>query len=161
MSNFFRTSFKETKDSMMKLQACTVMTLTIKTLLLSVSKLTTQRALGFASSAKTFFRKSRPASNTIFALSSGHGRCGVAVIRVSGPSCSEAVKRLCAQERLPPPRHAVLKRLFDPVSREMIDKGLVLWFPGLTPHLHPPPAPSPPVSTTPPPATDAYVTAAI
>lgn len=126
------------------------MTLTIKTLLLSVSKLTTQRALGFASSAKTFCRKSRPASNTIFALSSGHGRCGVAVIRVSGPSCSEAVKSLCAQERLPPPRHAVLKRLFDPVSREMIDKGLVLWFPGLT-YIHHPPRPllSLPLTPTP------------
>lgn len=111
-----------------------VMTLIVKTFLLSVSKLTLHRASGFSPSTKTFCTKTRPASKTIFALSSGHGRCGVAVIRVSGPSCSEAVKSLCRQDALPPPRRAALKRLFDPTSREVIDKGLVLWFPGLSPH---------------------------
>ncbi|KAK7116756.1 tRNA modification GTPase GTPBP3, mitochondrial-like [Littorina saxatilis] len=81
--------------------------------------------------ANAFCTKPSSASaSTIFALSSGHGRCGVAVIRVSGPSCKEAVQSLCRQKTLPAARQAVLKRLFDPVSREMIDKGLVLWFPG-------------------------------
>ncbi|KAL8583678.1 hypothetical protein ACOMHN_037401 [Nucella lapillus] len=77
------------------------------------------------------FSWTKPAlSKTVFALSSGQGRCGVAVIRVSGPSCAEAVQKVCRMRRLPPARHAVLKRLWDPGSGEMIDRGLVLWFPG-------------------------------
>ncbi|XP_067666803.1 tRNA modification GTPase GTPBP3, mitochondrial-like isoform X2 [Haliotis asinina] len=65
---------------------------------------------------------------TIFALSSGHGRSGVAVIRVSGPSTSESLRQMV--RRIPPPRKAVLRRIYFPQSSEAIDKGLVLWFPG-------------------------------
>ncbi|XP_071104655.1 tRNA modification GTPase GTPBP3, mitochondrial-like [Haliotis cracherodii] len=65
---------------------------------------------------------------TIFALSSSHGRAGVAVIRVSGPSTSESLRQMV--RRIPPPRKAALRRIYHPQSTEAIDKGLVLWFPG-------------------------------
>ncbi|XP_063056582.1 tRNA modification GTPase GTPBP3, mitochondrial isoform X2 [Engraulis encrasicolus] len=71
---------------------------------------------------------------TIFALSSGQGKCGVAVIRVSGPSSALALRRLTARaaasQSLPTPRKAMLRTLIHPLSKEMLDRGLVLWFPG-------------------------------
>ncbi|XP_023932597.1 tRNA modification GTPase GTPBP3, mitochondrial-like [Lingula anatina] len=66
---------------------------------------------------------------TIYSLSSGFGKAGVALIRVSGPQTSTALKSLCKSD-IPKPRTAVLKKLFDPESSELIDRGLVLWFPG-------------------------------
>ncbi|XP_041863199.1 tRNA modification GTPase GTPBP3, mitochondrial [Melanotaenia boesemani] len=68
--------------------------------------------------------------DTIFALSSGHGRCGVAVVRVSGSSSSIVLRRMAgATHHLPPPRTALLRRITDPCSKEVLDRGLVLWFP--------------------------------
>ena len=69
-------------------------------------------------------------SQTIFALSSGHGKCGVAVIRVSGPKCRQAVLYMTRDDKLPPPRVAVLKRFSDAKTLQPIDRGLLLWFPG-------------------------------
>ncbi|KAG7279394.1 hypothetical protein CRUP_024213 [Coryphaenoides rupestris] len=68
-------------------------------------------------------------AETIFALSSGPGRCGVAVLRVSGPASSTALRRMTGL-RSPPPRTALLRTITDPQSREVLDRGLVLWFPG-------------------------------
>lgn len=63
-------------------------------------------------------------SDSIFALSSGAGRAGVAVVRVSGPGAGAALSALAGA--LPAPRQAVLRRLvFDGVE---IDRALVLWF---------------------------------
>ncbi|XP_007943523.1 tRNA modification GTPase GTPBP3, mitochondrial [Orycteropus afer afer] len=67
---------------------------------------------------------------TIFALSSGQGRCGVAVIRTSGPASGFALQSLTAARKLPPARSARLRLLSDPRSREPLDRALVLWFPG-------------------------------
>ncbi|EHH59344.1 hypothetical protein EGM_09429 [Macaca fascicularis] len=67
---------------------------------------------------------------TIFALSSGQGRCGIAVIRTSGPSSGHALRILTAARDLPPARHASLRLLSDPRSGEPLDRALVLWFPG-------------------------------
>ncbi|CAH1252548.1 GTPBP3 [Branchiostoma lanceolatum] len=67
--------------------------------------------------------------STIFALSSGHGKCGVAVVRVSGPHASSAVRRLTRRPVVPAGRRAALRRLYDPAG-EPLDKGLVIWFPG-------------------------------
>ncbi|KAF7202613.1 tRNA modification GTPase GTPBP3, mitochondrial isoform X1 [Nothobranchius furzeri] len=67
-------------------------------------------------------------ADTIFALSSGYGRCGVAVVRVSGPASATALRSM-AGHRLPPPRTALLRSITDPLSGEMLDRGLVLWFP--------------------------------
>ncbi|MGL4637964.1 MAG: tRNA uridine-5-carboxymethylaminomethyl(34) synthesis GTPase MnmE [Beijerinckiaceae bacterium] len=68
-------------------------------------------------------------SDTIFALSSGSGRAGVAVIRISGAQAASAFLMLSPGE-LPAPRHAKLRKLHDPVSGAMLDQALVLWFPG-------------------------------
>lgn len=67
-------------------------------------------------------------TDTIFALSSGRGRAGVAVIRVSGPLSSDAVTRLAGLT--PQPRMAELKRLRHPSGGEVLDDALVLFFQG-------------------------------
>ncbi|CAG9857103.1 unnamed protein product [Phyllotreta striolata] len=69
-------------------------------------------------------------SETIFALSSGHGKCGVAVIRVSGSNSITALKQMTSSKPLPQPRVATLRSIKDPTTNEIIDKSLVLWFPG-------------------------------
>lgn len=63
---------------------------------------------------------------TIFALSSGGLPSGVAIIRISGPSCRAAVMQLCG--RVPPPRHASLLSIRNR-NDDVIDQGLVLFFP--------------------------------
>ncbi|XP_069009362.1 tRNA modification GTPase GTPBP3, mitochondrial [Embiotoca jacksoni] len=69
-------------------------------------------------------------ADTIFALSSGHGRCGVAVVRVSGPASASSLRCMAGlTQRLPPPRTALLRSITDPRSKEVLDRGLVLWFP--------------------------------
>ncbi|XP_068517644.1 tRNA modification GTPase GTPBP3, mitochondrial isoform X3 [Anas acuta] len=68
--------------------------------------------------------------DTIFAVSSGHGRCGVAVIRTSGPGSGGALKSLTGCPQLPPPRVMALRRIRDPATAEPLDRGLVVWFPG-------------------------------
>ena len=47
---------------------------------------------------------------TIYALSSGPGISGVAVIRVSGKDTAKVIKKLTGSSRLPPPRVATLKK---------------------------------------------------
>ena len=69
------------------------------------------------------------AEATVFALASGAGRAGVAVIRLSGQA-SAMVCRKVSGEDAPFARKAVLRRLVDPIGGEVIDEGLVLWFPG-------------------------------
>jgi tRNA modification GTPase len=66
--------------------------------------------------------------DTIYALSSGRGRAGVAVIRVSGPQAGDTVRKLSGG--LPVPRQAMLRKLIRASDGSLIDRGLVLWFPG-------------------------------
>jgi tRNA modification GTPase len=68
------------------------------------------------------------AYDTIFALSSGPGRAGVAVFRLSGPQARTALKVLAGA--LPAPRRAALRVLRDPADGTEIDRGLILWLPG-------------------------------
>uniref|UniRef100_A0AAY4DM02 5-taurinomethyluridine-[tRNA] synthase subunit GTPB3, mitochondrial n=1 Tax=Denticeps clupeoides TaxID=299321 RepID=A0AAY4DM02_9TELE len=70
------------------------------------------------------------ATDTIFALSSGQGKCGVAVVRVSGPASALALRGLTGPDRPPAPRTAALRSIFHPQSKEILDRGLVFWFPG-------------------------------
>lgn len=65
-------------------------------------------------------------TDTIFALASGEGRAGVAVVRLSGPGAGAALAALAGP--LPPPRRAMLRRLAHEGGE--IDRVLVLWFPG-------------------------------
>ena len=66
---------------------------------------------------------------TIFALSSGPGVSGVAVIRISGKEAGEIIKKLTGNE-LPAPRMATLRKINNINTSELIDEGIILWFPG-------------------------------
>ncbi len=66
---------------------------------------------------------------TIYALSSGPGISGVAVVRISGPDSLKVLKLLTQQE-LPTPRVATLRKINNINTSELIDEGLILWFPG-------------------------------
>ena len=66
---------------------------------------------------------------TIYALSTGPGVSGVAIIRVSGQDTSKVIESLTG-EYLPKARVATLRRIINIDSSELIDEGLILWFPG-------------------------------
>ena len=66
---------------------------------------------------------------TIYALSSGPGLSGIAVIRVSGPDTEKVLKNLTFLP-IPSPRVAVLRKFINPETKELIDNGILLWFPG-------------------------------
>ena len=68
-------------------------------------------------------------NETIFAPATAAGKAGVTVIRVSGSRAGE-VLMACTQKPLPPPREAQYGAFFELNTREIIDKGLALWFPG-------------------------------
>lgn len=65
---------------------------------------------------------------TIYALSSAPGRAGIAVVRLSGPQTGK-VLHLMASPR-PKPRMAAARAIRHPQTGEVLDRGLVLWFPG-------------------------------
>ena len=66
---------------------------------------------------------------TIFALSSGPGISGVAVIRISGKETANVIKLLTGKQ-VPVPRVAALRKINKINTSELIDEGLILWFPG-------------------------------
>ena len=66
---------------------------------------------------------------TIFSLSSGPGVSGVAIIRISGPDCKKIIDKM-VNSPLPAPRVATLKKINKINTNELIDQGLILWFPG-------------------------------
>lgn len=66
--------------------------------------------------------------STIFAVSTGAGRAGVAVVRISGPAAEAALLALSGGP-VPLPRTAVVRTLRDPGTGEVLDRGLVLLFP--------------------------------
>ncbi|EDV92518.1 tRNA modification GTPase GTPBP3, mitochondrial [Drosophila grimshawi] len=68
---------------------------------------------------------------TIYSLSSGHIKCGVSVIRVSGPQTKQALRAIVNNvDYEPKQRQAYLKSFYHPANKEIIDRGLLLWFPG-------------------------------
>ena len=66
---------------------------------------------------------------TIYALSSGPGISGIAVIRISGPETSKAIELLTGKD-VPKPRVATLRNINKISTSELIDEGIILWFPG-------------------------------
>ena len=66
-------------------------------------------------------------NETIYALASASGRAGLSVLRVSGPHAKTVIDKLSGREI--EPRKAVLRLLRDPLSKEPIDRVLLLWFP--------------------------------
>ena len=65
---------------------------------------------------------------TIYALSSGPGISGISVIRTSGPETKTIIKELTKSE-IPKPRLATLKKINKINTNELIDEGLIIWFP--------------------------------
>ncbi len=66
-------------------------------------------------------------AETIFALASAAGRAGIAVIRLSGPHTRQAITELgCA---MPQPRKATRALFREPATGDVLDDGLLLWFP--------------------------------
>lgn len=82
-------------------------------------------------------------ADTIFALSSGSGKAGVAIIRVSGRQAASAADKLIngephvlygpltpMQAPLPSPRVSGTRVLTDPRDGSMLDHAMVLCFEG-------------------------------
>lgn len=65
---------------------------------------------------------------TIYAPATGPGRAAIAIVRLSGPGVVEAVIAIAGA--LPEPRQAWFAALRDPGTAEVIDRGIVLFFPG-------------------------------
>ncbi|KAG2235861.1 hypothetical protein INT48_008164 [Thamnidium elegans] len=66
---------------------------------------------------------------TIYALSTSPGKAGVAVVRISGNSAKEAIQKMTLGN-ITEPRKAYFKRIRHPNSGLVLDRALVLWFPG-------------------------------
>jgi tRNA modification GTPase len=65
---------------------------------------------------------------TIYALSTGPGVSGIAIIRISGNETTNVIK-LLTKKNLPKPRVATLRKFNKINSSELIDEGILLWFP--------------------------------
>jgi len=66
---------------------------------------------------------------TIYALSSGPGISGIAVVRISGQETAKAIELLTGKN-VPKPRVATLRKINKINTSELIDEGIILWFPG-------------------------------
>ena len=66
---------------------------------------------------------------TIYALSTGPGISGIAVIRVSGKETLRIIEELTGKN-VPKPRVASLRKINKINTSELIDEGIILWFPG-------------------------------
>ena len=66
---------------------------------------------------------------TIYALSSGSGISGIAVIRISGPETREILTKMTSGS-FPKAKEATLKKITKIDTKEVIDQGIVIWFPG-------------------------------
>ena len=66
---------------------------------------------------------------TIYALSSGPGISGIAVIRITGQETSKVIE-LLTKKNVPKPRMATLRKINKINTSELIDEGIILWFPG-------------------------------
>ena len=66
---------------------------------------------------------------TIYALSTGPGVSGIAIIRVSGENTKNVIESL-TRRPIPKPRVATLRKINKINTSELIDEGIILWFPG-------------------------------
>ncbi|KAM5503663.1 mitochondrial splicing system protein [Microsporum canis] len=74
-------------------------------------------------------------ATTIYALSTAPGRAAIAIIRISGSDCIPIYKALCPGRKLPKPRFAALRTIYEPgkptSGDNILDSGaLVFHFPG-------------------------------
>ena len=66
---------------------------------------------------------------TIYALSTGPGVSGLAVIRVSGKDTRVVINKITGKS-VPKPRTAVRRKFNKIDDNQLIDEGILLWFPG-------------------------------
>ena len=66
---------------------------------------------------------------TIYALSTGPGVSGLAVIRISGKDTKFVINKITGRN-LPKPRMAVIRKFNNINDNHLIDEGILLWFPG-------------------------------
>ena len=66
---------------------------------------------------------------SIYALSTGPGVSGIAIVRVSGKETTAVIK-LITGKKLPTPRMATLRKFNKINTSVLIDEGIILWFPG-------------------------------
>ena len=64
----------------------------------------------------------------IFALSSGRGPAGIAIIRLSGKDANKISKIITKQKTLKSAEINLCK-FYNPVNNNLIDEGILLWFP--------------------------------
>lgn len=65
----------------------------------------------------------------IYALSSGNGPSGIAIIRLSGSSVKKISTLITKQKKLNA-REVNLCKFYNPADNTIIDDGLLMWFPG-------------------------------
>ncbi|GAB6022693.1 tRNA modification GTPase gtpbp3, mitochondrial [Chamberlinius hualienensis] len=78
-----------------------------------------------ASFLASHFHMSASSFNTIFGLSSGAGKAGVAVIRVSGPQSVQVISKMTNIKQVPPLKVTKFK---DSTTGEFLDRGILLYF---------------------------------
>lgn len=74
---------------------------------------------------------------TIFAPATGRGKCAISILRISGPDALEVWRRMTGPPRTqrgkapasPRERRAVLRSIVHPETKEVLDEGIVLYFP--------------------------------
>lgn len=66
--------------------------------------------------------------DTIFAPATPAGIGAVAVVRISGPATSQALRAITGHAP-PSPRRMARRQLADPATRQVFDDALVVWFP--------------------------------
>ncbi|KAI8273103.1 hypothetical protein K4K56_002171 [Colletotrichum sp. SAR 10_98] len=88
----------------------------------------------FFTSQTEFGLRDETVDDTVYALSTAQGRAGIAVIRISGPGCTDVYEGLCPKRPLPKPRYASVRTLVDPQAGDdasiLDSNALVLNFPG-------------------------------
>ena len=66
---------------------------------------------------------------SIFALSTGSVKSGIAIIRISGKDAKQVVNKII-KIKIPTPRQATLCNIYNHKNNELIDQGMLIWFPG-------------------------------
>ncbi|KAG0665376.1 mitochondrial splicing system protein [Rhodotorula mucilaginosa] len=102
-------------------------------------RLPTGRRLAHRSSASSSDAFIAPRLPTIFAPATGKGKSAIAILRISGDDALEVWRRMTASPRTrrrfkreveePPERRAVLRKIVHPETDEVLDEGVVVYFP--------------------------------
>ncbi|RYE05883.1 MAG: tRNA uridine-5-carboxymethylaminomethyl(34) synthesis GTPase MnmE [Rickettsiaceae bacterium] len=66
--------------------------------------------------------------STIFAQSSGYGKSGVCVFRISGSLSLSIIKILCQREENLLPRTVYYRQIYEPSEQILIDNALIIYF---------------------------------